>query len=219
MMKNAFAILLLSTAVSNVLAFNFDDDERQQKDADAAARRKVSSQLSTPCRQSLKDKRIMVVVGERTARGMNSDQGSYSPHFQSIDKRLKRLGLNSFSQEEMRAKVAQAEIDAYLKNDMEAALSASKKMGSDFILKGVISSRTAYNAIVHLPEVYVSMSFTLTGADGRTISEASGRAESYSGGDTGGMALTLINEQAEGVVAKLYSDYCRQVGVGGKDKK
>ena len=43
-------------------------------------------------------------------------------------------------------------------------------------------------------------------------------AESYSGTDTGGMALTLINEQADGVVARLYSDYCRQAGVAGKNK-
>ena len=62
------------------------------------------------------------------------------------------------------------------------------------------------------------LSTALTGADGRTISEAGGRAESYSGTDTGHMALTLINEQAEGVVAKLYSDYCRAAGVEGKKK-
>lgn len=218
-MKLHLAVALLAAYGANAAAFSFSEDEKQQKDAEAASRRKVAGQLATPCKQAVKDKRIMVVVGQRTSRGMDSDQGHYSPHFQAIDKRLKRLGLNTFSQEEMRARIAQAEIDAYLNNDMEAALNASKKMGSDFILRGVISSRTGYNPIVRLPEVYVSMSFTLTGADGRPISEASGSAESYSGADTGGMALTLINEQAEGVVAKLYSEYCRKAGVSGKDKK
>lgn len=218
-MKKFLAIALLGTLVGNAAAFSFSEDEKQQKDAEAASRRKVAGQLATPCKQALKDKRIMVVVGQRTSRGMDSDQGHYSPHFQAIDKRLKRLGLNTFSQEEMRARIAQAEIDAYLNNDMEAALNASKKMGSDFILRGVISSRTGYNPMVRLPEVYVSMSFTLTGADGRPISEASGSAESYSGADTGGMSLTLINEQAEGVVARLYSEYCRKAGVSAKDKQ
>lgn len=218
-MKTALTLALLAAVAGYAHAFNFSDDEKQQQEADAASRRKVASQLATPCKQALKDKRIMVVVGQRTGRGMDSDQGHYSPHFQAIDKRLKRLGLNTFSQEEMRARIAQAEIDAYLNNDMEAALNASKKMGSDFILRGVISSRTGYNPMVRLPEVYVSMNFTLTGADGRPISEASGSAESYSGADTGGMALTLINEQAEEVVARLYSDYCRKAGIGGKDKK
>ncbi len=220
MMRKLLVLTLLGAVFGTAHAgFSFSEEERQQKDAEDAARKRHGALLATPCKQAVKDKRIMIVMGERTGRGMNSDQGHYSSHFNAIDKRLKRLGLNSITQEEMRARIAQAEIDAYLNNDTEAALNASKKMGSDFILRGVISSRTAYNPMVRLPEVYVSMSFTLTGADGRTISEASGRAESYSGGDVGGMALTLINEQAEGVVARLYSDYCRKAGVDGKSKK
>ena len=213
------ALALLATLTGNAAAFSFSEEEQNEKAASDAARQRHASLLATPCKQALKDKRIMVVVGQRTAKGMLSDQGSFSAHFQAIDKRLKRLGLNSISQEEMKAKVAQAEIDAYLNNDMEAALNASKKMTSDFILRGVISSRTGYNQMVRLPEVYVSMSFTLTGADGRMISEASGAAESYSNSDVGGMAVTLINGQAEGVVARLYSDYCRKAGIGGKNKK
>ena len=43
-------------------------------------------------------------------------------------------------------------------------------------------------------------------------------AESYSGTNTGGMALTLINEQADGVVARLYRDYCAAKGIGGRRK-
>lgn len=218
-MKNCLLAVLFGAAAFHAQAFSFSDDEEQQKTAEAASRQRNASLLATPCRQAIKDKRIMVVIGERGARGMQADQEAYSPHFQSIDKRLKKLGLNTFTQAEMKARIAQAEIDAYLKNDMEAALNASKKMGSDFILKGVISSRTATNPVLRIPEVYVSMSFTLTGADGRTISEASGRAESYSGTDTGSMALTLINEQAEGVVAKLYGDYCSAAGIAGKSKK
>ncbi len=215
-MKKILATTLLCTAASSVFAFSFSEEEKQQKDAEAASRQRVVAQLATPCKQAIKDKRIMVVVGERGSKGMMADQEAYSPHFQAIDKRLKRLGLNTITQAEMKARIAQAEIEAYLRNDQEAALNASKKMGSDFILKGVISSKTAVNPLLRIPEVYVSMAFTLTGADGRTISEAGGRAESYSGTDTGHMALTLINEQAEGVVAKLYSDYCRSAGVTGK---
>jgi hypothetical protein len=30
------------------------------------------------------------------------------------------------------------------------------------------------------------------------------------------MALTLVNEQADEVVARLYSDYCRNAGLGAK---
>lgn len=217
-MTRLLLAVVLGTLVSSTHAFSFSEEEKQQQDAEAAARKRVGSLLATPCKQAIKDKRIMVVIAERGSKGMLADQEAYSPEFQAIDKRLKKLGLNTFTQAEMKAKIAQAEIDAYLKNDIDAALNASKKMGSDFILKGVISSKTAINPILRIPEVYVSMGFTLTGADGRTISEAGGRAESYSGTDTGHMALTLINEQAEGVVAKLYSDYCRAAGVEGKKK-
>lgn len=218
MKRTLLATLLCLTAV-HASAFSFSEEEQKDKAAAAAKPRAGTSPgLAAACKAAVKDKVIMVVVGERTARGMNGDQAAYSSHFQAIDKRLKRLGLNTVTQAEMKARVAQAEIDAYLKNDMDAAMNASKKMGAEFILRGVISSRSAINPILRIPEVYISMSFTLTGADGRAISEAGASAESYSGMDTGGMALTLINEQADGVVARLYSDYCRAAGVGGKKK-
>ncbi|HRE18015.1 MAG TPA: hypothetical protein PLW86_13270 [Rhodocyclaceae bacterium] len=216
-MKRTLLAALLGLTAAHALAFSFSEEEQKEKSA-ASARPSGGGGLSATCRQEVKDKTIMVVVGERTARGMNGDQTSYSSHFQAIDRRLKRLGLNTLTQAEMKARVAQAEIDAYLKNDMDAAMNASKKIGANFILRGVISSRTAINPVLRIPEVYISMSFTLTGADGRNISEAAASAESYSGTDTGGMALTLINEQADGVVAKLYNDYCRAAGVGKKKK-
>ena len=49
---------------------------------------------------------------------------------------------------------------------------------------------------------------TLTSASGKVLSQANAQSASYAGQDTSGMALTLINEQAEEVVARLYSDYC-----------
>ena len=152
----------------------------------------------------------MIVMGERTGRGMNSDQGHYSSHFNAIDKRLKRLGLNSITQEEMRARIAQAEIDAYFKNDPDAAISASKRLAAQYILRGVISSSAFRNAIINVNQVNVAMNFTLTGANGKMISQTSAKNESYAGQDVSGMALTLINESAEEVVAKLYADYCQR---------
>ena len=44
------------------------------------------------------------------------------------------------------------------------------------------------------------------------ISQANAKNESYAGADVSGMALTLINESADEVVAKLYSDYCQRAG-------
>jgi hypothetical protein len=55
----------------------------------------------------------------------------------------------------------------------------------------------------------VNLDFTLTDASGRPVSTATASNASYAGSDTAGMALTLIEERADEVVAKLYSDYCR----------
>ena len=51
-----------------------------------------------------------------------------------------------------------------------------------------------------------------TSAGGKTLSQVSAEEVSYAGQDTAGMALTLINEKADEVVAQLYSDYCRLGG-------
>lgn len=219
-MKKFLTFALLGVFVSHAAAFSFSEEENKQRESSrtSAARQRAAAHINPACQEALRGKTIMVVVGERTAKGMSGDQSSYSSHFQAIDRRLKRLGLNTITQAEMKAKIAQAEIDAYLNNDMDAALNASKKMGTHFILKGVISSRSAINPVLRIPEVYISMHFTLNGADGRVYSEASASAESYSGTNTGGMALTLINEQADGVVARLSRDYCSAIGIGNNRK-
>ncbi len=82
-------------------------------------------------------------------------------------------------------------------------------MAAQYILRGVISSSTHRNAIINVNQVSIGMKFTLTGANGKMISQASAKNESYAGHDVAGMALTLVEESAEDVVAKLYSDHCK----------
>ena len=48
----------------------------------------------------------------------------------------------------------------------------------------------------------------------RMISDASAEGGSYAGSDTRTEATALIREQADEVVAKLYSDYCSKAGLG-----
>ena len=61
-------------------------------------------------------------------------------------------------------------------------------------------------------QVSVNMGFTLTGSNGRMISDVGASSASYAGADVAQMALTLVNEQADEVVAQLYADYCRNAG-------
>jgi hypothetical protein len=184
-----------------------DEAEKAEKEARDA---QVYEQLSTPCRQKIKDKKIMVVIGERQSNGViYALQQNYGQHFDAINRRLRYVGLRTYTSEEIRRQIAQAEIDAYFRNDPDAAISASKRLGASFVLRGLISTQASRNAIIPVNQVFVDMDFTLTGGDGRVVAEAQANTGSYAGANVSRMALTLVNEKADEVVAKLYSDYCR----------
>ena len=82
-------------------------------------------------------------------------------------------------------------------------------MAAQYVLKGVIATQAFRNNMVNVNQVNVAMDFTLTDAAGRPVSNARATNASYAGADVSGMALTLIEERADEVVAQLYSDYCR----------
>lgn len=197
--------------------FSFSEDEAkakrsEQREAEEREDR-IAQGLSVPCRAELKNKKIMVVIGERQSNGfIEARQQNYGAHFQAINKRLQALGLRTYTPEEIRRQIAQAEIDAYFRNDPDAALSASRRLGASFILRGLISSRATRNPMMAVNQISVNMGFTLTGSNGRVISDTEASSNSYAGSDVQRMALTLVNEKADEVVAALYADYCRNAG-------
>ena len=207
-----FAWLSAATA-AQAQGFKFSNEDQTDKAAEAARQAKVQSLLATPCRDKIKNQKIMVLIGEDRNGVISAKQAAYSTHVEAINQRLKSLGLRTYSPEEIRKQVAQAEIDAYFKNNPDAAISASKRLAAQYILRGLIATQTGRNLIVNVNQVNIRMDFTLTGANGKMISQVDAKNESYAGRDTLGMALTLINERADEVVGQLYSDYCRNAGV------
>lgn len=205
--------LLLSLGVvlpmQQAAAFKFSDEDGQKKAEESAKAQRVADLLSVNCREQLKGKKTVVLIGEEVSGGISARQGKYGALFQAINRRLTGLGFKTYSAEEIRQQIAQAEIDAYFRNDPDAALAASRKLSAQFTLRGLISARTGVNPVLKINEVAVTMMFTLTDSAGKTISSVSANSESYAGTDTLGMALTLIEEQADEVVARMYSDYCR----------
>ena len=207
------ALVMLAAGAASAQGFKFE----QPGAADAAAKaeeqakqERIYQELSTPCRAELKGKKIMLIIGEERSDGyIFAQQQNYGPHFQAINSRLRGLGLLTYTPEEIRQHIAQAEIDAYFKNDPDKALSAARRLGASFILKGLISKRAVPSIIAGVNTVTVSFDFTLTGSNGRIISDVNASSSSYSGTDISRMALTLVNEQIDEVVAKLYGDYCR----------
>jgi hypothetical protein len=211
-------LLLLGTGVAAGQGFKFsqpDADQEAQQAQQAAREDRIAFELSTPCRADLKGKKIMVIIGEQQSNGyINAQQQNYGRHYQAINARLRALGLRTFTPEEIRAQIAQAEIDAYFRNDPNAALSAARRLGASFVLRGLITAEASMNPIIPVNQVAVSMGFTLTGGNGRIISDVAANSSSYAGADIAQMALTLVNEQADEVVARLYGDYCRNAGLG-----
>ncbi|MDP3620237.1 MAG: hypothetical protein Q8R63_10625 [Ramlibacter sp.] len=214
-MRTSSAILIACWAVAlsaHAQGFKFSNPpEGAEADAARQAERdaRVSAQLATPCRERIRNRKIMVLIAEEKNGLVQARQSGYGRHVDAINMRLKGLGLKTYSAEEIRRQVAQEEIDAYFKNDPDRALSASRRMAAQYVLRGVIASKATRNAMVNVNTVNIDMQFTLTDSAGRPVSSAAASNASYSGNDTTGMALTLIEERADEVVARLYSDYCR----------
>jgi hypothetical protein len=189
---------------------NPSEDDRKQAAEQQRKEAQVDWQLSTPCRDRIKNLKIVVLVGEERNGAVFAPQANFSRHVDAINSRLKSLGLKTYSAEQIRKQIAQEEVDAYFKNDPDRALSASKRLAAQYVLKGVIATQALRNEMVNVNQVKVALDFTLTDAAGRPVSSAHATNESYAGSDVSGMALTLIEERADEVVAQLYADYCRK---------
>ena len=188
-------------------------EQQEQAQQDAQRRERIGAKLATPCRAKIKNQKIMVLIAESRNGSLQARQSDYGPLFDAINLRLQALGLKTYTQAQIQKQVAQAEVDAYFKNDPDAALAASKRLAAQYVLRGVINTDTLVNRVVNVNQVQVRLDFTLATAAGKTISQASAQDASYAGADVRGMALTLVNEQASEVVAQLYADYCQQAGV------
>lgn len=203
--------MLFAAGIAHGQGFKFSQPDEADRRQEEARESRIAQQLSTPCRAGLKDKKIMVIIGEQQSDGLvSAQQQRYGPHFQAINQRLRALGLRTYTAEEIRKQIAQAEIDAYFRNDPDAALAASRRLGASFVLRGLITTQASQNRLMAVNQVSVNMGFTLSGSNGRAISDAQASSSSYSGADVQKMALTLVNEQADEVVATLYQDYCRK---------
>jgi hypothetical protein len=219
------AMSAMATGAAAAQGFRFSqptEDEEDDRAEQEAIRDRIARNLSVPCRASLKDKKIMVVIGERRSNGfIDAKQQNYGPHYQAINKRLRALGLRTYTPEEIRKQIEQAEIEANLRNDPEAARTAAKRLGASFVLRGLISTHASRNPVMAVNQVSVDMGFTLSGSNGSVISDTQASSSSYAGSDVARMALTLVNEKADEVVAELYADYCSRAPprTGRPDRK
>ena len=224
-MKTAISLCFVAAAwfmaaVGYAQGFKFSQQDDTAKAKEQARQQTITERVSTPCRDQLKDRKIMLIIGEQLAAGgILANQENYGPHFQAINQRLRALGLTTYTPEEIKKQIAQAEIDAYFRGNPDAALSASRRLGASFVLRGLITTQSVVNPVIRVNEVTVNLGFSLADNGGRTISDASAQGGSFSGSDIRSAAARLINEQADDVVSKLYSDYCTKAVVTEPPRK
>lgn len=196
-------------------SFSFSESEQQEEQEEQQAQiktqKKIDRLLSVACQEHLKKKKIAVIIGQEDGRA------DYDLLFLEVNDKLQKLGLKTYSQKEITARIAQAEMDAFLANDMDAAANAASKLKADFILRGLIQSRTRVNKVVNVNEVSVTMAFTLVDNAGQIVSNVTAHGESFSGQDTLLAALALVKEKSGLVVAQLYNDYCQSSGREGNN--
>ncbi len=208
MIKIAWFFLVFLILPCSAQAFSFSEHEeenvRQEQEQKAKVKQEVDRLLAVPCKAALKNRKIAVILGGENRRD------NLDPLFMEVNDKLQRLGLRTYSQKEITAQIAQAEMDAFLNNDMDAAASAASRLKADFMLRGMINARTRVNPVIGVDEVYITIIFTLIDQSGRIISNVSATGEAYSGRDTLAAALSLVKEKSEPVVARLYHDYCCQ---------
>ena len=198
--------------------FKFEQDPGSRGagiEGNAADQPAAAQTLSSECRQLIKGQRTMIIIGEEQTDGrIVAQQPNYGQHFQAINSRLHALGVRALLPEVIQRQIAQAEIDAYFRNDPDAALGAAQRLGAKFVLRGLITSRSSVNPVLRVNQVSVGMGFVLEAGNGRVLANANAAASSYAGPDVRGMALTLLEEQADEVLARLYGQYCRRVKPG-----
>src|SRR5690242_19549840 len=72
--------------------FSFSQPDNTDKQEQAARDARIASDLSVPCCADLKNKKIMVVIGERRSNGfIEAHQQNYGEHYRAINKRLQAL--------------------------------------------------------------------------------------------------------------------------------
>jgi hypothetical protein len=201
------AVLVLALPAL-ALAFSFGEEAQKDKAASQAKSAKTQALLSEPCKARIKGQKIALVIAERHQGILSVNASNQGELFQLLNSRLQAVGLSTITQQEINARVARAEAEAILNNDPDAAMAASKKLGTSFYLKGIISSRSGSNKMVRANEVAVSINLTLTDASGRVISQASASGQSWAGSDVIGAAMSVLEDEAGPIVARLYADFC-----------
>ena len=193
---------------SKGVCFSFSEEAQKEASAKRAGAARNRALLAEPCKARIKGQKIALLIAEKHQGLVRVNASNQGDLFELLNERLRRVGLSTITQQEINARVARAEAEAVLNNDPDAAMAAAQKLGAAFILKGLISARSGANKMVRANDVAVTISLTLSDSSGRVISQVRASGQSWAGSDVIGAAMSVLEDEADSLVARLYSDFC-----------
>jgi len=203
-----FVLTALLGLPSKGVCFSFSEEAQKEASARHASAAHNRALLAAPCKARIKGQKIALLIAESHHGLMNINASNQGELFELLNDRLRQVGLSTITQQEINARIARAEAEAVLNNDPDAAMAAAQKLGTAFILKGIISARSGANKMVRANDVAVSISLTLSDSSGRVISHVRASGQSWAGSDVIGAAMSVLEDEAGSLVARLYSDFC-----------
>lgn len=215
MLRIPLAVWLLLLLPAAAFSFSFSEHEKQEQQTtqyqQQAKQDRIAELLATPCARRLKNSTVAFVLLQEHQQGFMIRHGSQDRSIYAvINGQLSRLGLRTLSPQQITARIAAAETEAFLANDMDAAASAAQRLQARFFIKGQIITKHSLNQVLGIDELSLSLLLSLSNAEGRTISHIQVSDTVFSDSNVTAALLKLVEEQGEDAVARLYRDFCQQ---------
>lgn len=221
-------VLYVLVSLQTSHSFSFSEYEKQEE---AVSTAKSTSLAGLRCPSSFKNKKIATMIGESHRddrpghyrlfaywnaadepnwdRRFGTRKAVYGSLIDNLNDSFQQLGLQTYTAQEVNDQIAAEEQEAFLNNDLDAALSAAERLRANFLLKGNISTLVQTNKVVKIEEVFVTITLSLTDKSGRTISSARISETTFSDADVPATVQRLIAEQANNITYKLFSKSCK----------
>jgi len=209
-------------------SFSFSAYEDQEARSENAFPKTDLGQVS--CSKALKRKKLAVMIGQRH-RDKKSNMGAgkyfiygaepsgekfgttkavYGTLVETLNSGFRQLGLRTYTPAQINAQIARAEQEAFLNNDIDAAMSAASRLSANFMVKGQISTLAQVNSVVKVDEIFVTITLSLTDQRGKLISSARISDTAFSDADVSGAIQKMVAEQSGEIIYQLFQDYCKK---------
>lgn len=209
-------------------SFSFSEYENQEAQSEEASKKTDLSQVS--CSKALKRKKLAVMIGQRH-RDKKSNKGFgryyiygadfseekfgttkavYGTLAETLNSGFRQLGPRTYTPAQINAQIARAEQEAFLNNNIDAAMSAANRLGADFMVKGQISTLAQVNKILNIDEIFVTITLSLTDRRGKFISSARISDTAFSDADVAGGIQKMVAEQSGEIIYQLFQGYCKK---------